>query len=244
MSWGVLMKNITTTKTAGCMQLGNKNTNPIQQLATAWISYNDEVTDSSRMERLAEALDKTLKAMLPDGRLRDITRGREGEIRNEAALACLDSFFAGNDQLVEATVNFNSDEIVSQLRRSINAAMRIQSARIRKEMASDAKRFVSVDEELIPQRDTHPAVRKSEWELSPSLHVDFVLNAIDQALSDEELPEQTLSIIREMVDEGLTQSQVARRHKISKAAVNQRLKRAASAINRAISKAELPSIEN
>jgi hypothetical protein len=241
-----VQSNTTKTISVSCTQLRNKqNNNPINGLTKKWIEYIDKNRDDESCEALACALDHVLRSMLPDGRLREITKGSEGEIRNEAALTCLNKYFEGNAELANATRKLDGEEIANQLSRCINAAIRNHSARIRDELVKRTGPLIELeDTTLLPDscRVEHGSMRRSPHALPVPLRADLVMKSIDEALSNDEIAKETVSIIKEMSEVGMTQAQAGRRHRISRQAVRQRLRRTASAINKILETKEISSL--
>lgn len=225
----------TKTKTAGCLQPGNKT-----ELAAAWVAFAQPAAGQREYEKLAVMLDQRLRAVHPDG---SWIQQREGEVRNNANLMLLESFLRGNRKLIEATLQNNQERIAEEIDRSMLAAVSIQKKRILAQIKSDANRLAEFDEFTIPvYAPEHPSLRRELSNLSPGLMREHFLGAVEDALSSEELSLETAQLIREMADEGMSSAKAARRRRISRNAVRQRLRRAASGINRALERRDFSDL--
>jgi len=194
-------------------------------LPLAWLNYCDHPESPETKNILAIHLDSILKERLPDNRYEGILSGREEEVRQEACLLVVSKYLAGNPELIAATASVNHQEIDAQIRRSVGAAIKSASQTL-KHAIKRHRQLHSYGEDLdaLPQAVcTHPACRTSLWELPYEAQRQMVFAALRSALKKKLLHARNARILMDMIKEGLSQSEIAKRLGISRAAVHQRL---------------------
>jgi len=212
---------ITTGKSAA----SSKSAGYSPDVALAWLNFCDDRENQAANDHLAVHLDVILKERLPDKHYNGILSGREQEVRQEAYLLAAGKYLAGNPELIAATAVRNRLVIDSQIRRSLGASIKSASQTLKKRTKRHWQ-LHSYGEEIsgLPQAVcTHPACYTSLWQLPYEEQRQMVFAALRNALKKKLLRARNAQILIDMLNEGLTQSEIAKRLGISPAAVHQRL---------------------
>jgi hypothetical protein len=192
-------------------------------------------------EKFARLLDERLKQMLPEGRLREILQGQESEIRQRAALMLLDWFLRGNRELQLATEIKDLGEVANQIQRSINAAIRISTMKIRRSLIRDLNRFVEYNEKEHTTSCIHPALRVNVWELPFEAQQSLLLLLLEGAETTRAVSPSQTSMVRRMIDLSMSQADMAKDLGISRPALNQRISHVGSVVRSSLEKTEFPT---
>jgi len=192
-------------------------------LALAWLNYCDHQESQEAAEHLAFHLDRHFKERLPDRRCTGVLVGREEEIRQEAYLLLVGRYLAGNRELIEATEARDHAEIANQILKSLAGSITAISRTLTKHTIR-YRQLHSGDPDHCPEATcVHPACRTGLWELPFELQREIVFAALRHAIQQKLLAARGANIAMTMVDEGLTQSDVAASLGISRQAVHQHL---------------------
>ena len=223
----------TNKKTAACPHADHTKS----ALALAW---NFQRRTPRWSERFASLLDERLKQMLPEGCLREILHGQESEIRQRATLLLLERFLMGNQHLQKASESDDMEEVANQIQRSISASLRIASYRVRRSIQRDRGRFTEFDEAEHSKQSLHPAEIKYVRELPLEAQRQLLLFLLEEGVRSSAISTANSQIIHQMVDQELSQTEMAKELGISRQAVNQRIRCVAAGLNEALERAEFP----
>jgi len=194
-------------------------------LALAWLNFCDDRENQAANDHLAVHIDAILKERLPDKNYKGILSGREQEVRQEAYLLAVGKYLAGNPDLIAVTAVRNRLGIESQIRRSVGGSIKSAAQTLKKRIKRHWQ-LHSYGENIdgLPQAVCiHPAHRTSHWELPYEEQRQMVFSALRNALKKKLLHARNAKILMDMINEGLSQSEMAKRLGISRAAVHQRL---------------------
>ena len=194
-------------------------------VALAWLNFCDDRENRAANDQLAVQLDMIFKERLPDNHYDGILIGREEEVRQEAYLLAASKYLAGNPELIAATAARNHLGIDSQIRRSVGGSIKSAAQTLKKRIKRHWQ-LHSYGENIDghPQAVcTHPACHTSLWDLPYSAQRQMVFAALRAAIRKKLLHARNARILIDMINEGLTQSEIARRLGISRAAIHQRL---------------------
>ena len=191
------------------------------EIARAWLAYCSRPKCPKAREDFAERLDELLKSQLPDGRCAGALKGLEGDIRQEAYLLLVGRYLAGNPGLLAATFAADAAEAENQLRKSAAAAIRSAARSMAKALARERQRTeCGADPDAIAEAGTmHPANRASLWELPFDQQRLLVFAALESAVTSKLLGRRGAGMLREMVEKGMSQGELARARGISRQSV-------------------------
>jgi len=229
---GSEMSTNTHPTIASCSQ----EENHISALAFAWIFHQ---STRGWGERFAELLDQRLRQIMPKGRLSGILNGLEDEVRQNAALLLLEQYFHGNHRLHEARQNLDLVAAANQIQRSINAALRLSQIRLRRTLYSESQRFIQFEE--IHHAPTHSPDCRHMFQLPFEDRLRLLVSLLEKSVTDRSLSKPSAEMIREMIDRGITQVQMARELGISRAALSQRISKISDVVQNALETTELPN---
>lgn len=167
-----------------------------------------------------------LRSRLPDYSLPGMLRGCEADIRQETNLLLLGKYLRGNPQLLEATRNEDWFEIGNQLERSISAALNVVIWRMRHALVQEAERrreFAAEAYWMRGMQNGEPFAGRSIWIFPIAIQIEIALGMLNSAVNTKRLSPSAAAIVAMMLEERMTQSEVARRLQISRSAVHQRL---------------------
>ena len=233
------MKENTSSVSALTSVRGNK-TETSTELAQAWLAYTTEPDCKKKAQEFELELNKTLKCWVPDGTQTGVLTGLESEIRQRAAILLIDRFLAGNAGLTSSTPSGSVPESRKYLAQAINGAVKYSRQDIlRYESGVAAKHEFREDINslaFVP----HPTQRRNVWELPLDLQLQLVLAGLRMAIREKEIPLKTVEMIRRMIKNGSSASDIARQLKISPQAVHQRLRKIGEYLWNHIEKTEFP----
>jgi len=227
------MSTTTHPKTAVCHQPDHTQS----ALAMIWTFH---VSHPQWGRKLASLIDERLRQMLPEGCLKDVLIGQESEIRQCAALMLLQRFLNGNQQLQFATEQKDLAEVANQLQRSISASLRIASRRLRRSLQRDRSRFTEFNEIANTQKTIHPACREKVCELPFEAQRSLLLLLLEEGVRARSISPANSRMVQLMVDQELSQTEMAAELGITRQAVNQRIRCVAEGLEDSIEKAEFP----
>lgn len=174
---------------------------------------------------------------MPTGRLRGILAGLEDEVRQNAALMLLEQYFQGNHRLDDARENLDLAAAANQIQRSINAALRLSQFRLRRALFRDSQKFTQFDEiHHTPVYNTH---NLHTFELSFEARRTLLVSLLERSVRERSLPKTSADMIGHMIDQGMTQAQMARELGISRAAMSLRISRISEVVQSTLETTEL-----
>jgi len=209
-------------------------------LASAWLSYCRDPECREVCGHFAIKLDALLKSRVPDGNYQGVLKGLEDEVRQEAYLLLVGKYLAGNPELIAATAAGSRKEITNQITKSLCGSIKAIT-RTMKKLRWRHLEFHACGVDL----DTcyqvrHPAQRRTLWELPFDLQRQMVFASLQNAIQEKLLVARSARIAMTMVDEGLTQSDIAKSLGISRPAVHQMLAPVRDYLKRDIETREFP----
>lgn len=212
-----------------------------QEAALAWFAYCFTPSCPSAREELANHLDRLLQQRLPDDCAAPL-QGMEGDIRQKAHLRLIGKYLAGNAQLLEATASGDLAEVANQLRKSVSGAVRTECNSLRRKLNRDLTHIeegTDPDTVLAP-RTMHPANRTALWELPFEQQQLLVFVALEKAVTQDLVSSRSAGLAREMVEDGKSQSDVARSRGITRQSVHEALGPVREVIAELIESEEFP----
>jgi DNA-directed RNA polymerase specialized sigma subunit len=211
--------------------MGN-NEGPLENAWRAFVRENSE----SAANDLAKQLAHLLKRITPH-RSFGLNAHQLEEIRQDSLLLLVHRYLHGNPQLAALTENGSAAEIRNEILRSANAAVRGCT----KSHVARCLRAERIQEHLEAEpaaKTIHPALAESLWELSVEIQREIIRDALDQAVRCGRLRPRAAEVPALMLDEDLTQSEVAARCGVSREAIHQRLQAVRAVLPDYIAKTE------
>ena len=218
------MSNNNNTKSAAYTnKAGYSQT--ISDLAETWLDYCANPDCCQARDHLAVNLDKLFQSRIPIGHYDGILMGCEEDVRQEACLLAISNYLAGNRELMAATVGRCLEEIDRQIRKSVNGSIKTAFRALLKSLARHhAHHEYEADPDTIPHATCdHPARRKILWELPFELQRTIVVAALRSAVAENLLSAHSADVVIEMVNEGLTQSAMAKKLGVTRQTINERI---------------------
>jgi hypothetical protein len=196
-----------------------------QEAALAWFAYCFTPRCPSAREELASHLDLLLQQRLPDGYHATPLQGMEGDIRQKAHLLLIGRYLAGNAKLLEATASGDLAEVANQLCKSVGGAVRAECDSLRKKLDRESEHIEEgSDPDSIPDlQNTHPANRRALWELPFEQQRLLVFAVLEKAVVQELVSSRSAGLARELVEDGKSQSDLARSCGVSRQSVHEAL---------------------
>jgi DNA-directed RNA polymerase specialized sigma24 family protein len=149
---------------------------------------------------------------------------------------------AGNARLMDVICTKGCDiDVSDQIGRSISAALSITRRRMRRAAAKESARWQVLSEaEAKSKYDGHTSHR-SFWSLPYAAQRELALLMLRNAASQARISQKSAALASAMIEEELTQAEMARRLNISRAAVHQRLAPVRQVLRAVAQEQELPS---
>jgi hypothetical protein len=191
-------------------------------------------------ENFASLLVQRLKQILPDNSLREILKGQEPEIRQEASLMLLQRFLQGNQHLHQAAEREDLADVANQLQKSIGAALRLGRLRILRSIHSQRKRFTEFEEEKHFAQSIHPSFHIHVGQLPYEAQRLLLLFLLEEGVMKRMISGSNAQIVQRMLDHGISQSCMAIELGVSRQAVNQRIRCVGEVVRESLEKTEFP----
>jgi len=223
MKSGVMLNNNNTKSAAFTNKAGYSL--KTSGLAETWLDYCANLDCRQSSDHLAVHLDKLFKSRLPIGHYDGILMGCEEDVRQEACLLAISKYLAGNPELMAATAGRCLQEIDRQIRKSVNGSIKTVFRALLKSLARhQAHHEYGSDPDTIPHANCdHPARRKILWELPFELQRTIVVAALRSAVADNLLSARSADVVIEMVNEGFSQSMMAKKLGVTRQTINERI---------------------
>jgi len=220
----------------------NKTTKTSVAIAKAWLAKHKDANCLKTSRAFDVLLDKTLRRITPNGSETGLLRGLEGEIRQRAAHSLFNRHLAGNGNLLVATEKGSQAKIRKYLAQAIYSAVKYSKLEIldREERIAEKHQWTDDVDYFENGSVIHPSNRKSLWELPVELQLQLVYAGLGLAVREKSIPSETAAMIRTLIKENCSVSEIARRIKISPQAAHQRIKRAGVCLKRYIDESEFP----
>ena len=218
------MPNNTNTKSAASTKRAGYS-QEIPDLAGAWLNYCENPYCNRAWDHLAVWLNEVFKSRLPNGRYDGFLSGCEEDIRQEASLLAIGDYLAGNPQLMAATTAKCHLEIDNQIRKSVNASIKTALQDLIRSLARHhAHHEYGADIDTLQEAACeHPAQRKSLWELPLELQRAIVFAALKSAVAEKLLSASSADVVIEMLENGLSQSAMAKKLGVTRQTINERI---------------------
>ena len=188
-------------------------------------------------------LDAILRTTLPDNSTHDLTQGREAELRQTAHLLLIERYLAGNSLLMAASGAGDGFEIENQIQRSCHAALCSAKRAMRREILTQQRTHVSItSEDTRYAHCLHPSQRMHCWELPYDSQRQLLFITLQKALRERQLPIDNIELVLLMVEEKISQAEIARRMQVTRQAVHQRIAPVCKYVRSEIEKEEFPLI--
>ena len=218
------MSNNNNTKSAAYTnKAGYSQT--ISDLAETWLDYCANPDCCQARDHLAVNLDKLFQSRIPIGHYNGILMGCEEDVRQEACLLAASNYLAGNRELMAATAGRCLAEIDNQIRKSVNGSIKAAFQTLLKSLARHhALHQYEADPDAVQQASCeHPARRKILWELPFELQRTIVFAALRNAVAENLLSARSADVVIEMVENGLSQSAMAKKLGVTRQTMNERI---------------------
>lgn len=196
-----------------------------QEAACSWFGYCFAPRCRSAREELAIHLDRLLQERLPDGCCVPPLQGHEADLRQKANLLLIGRYLAGNTKLLEATAAGDLAEVANQIRRSVGGAISAEHNSLQKKLYHDLSHIKedADPDTVLAARTIHPANRRTLWELPFEQQQILVFAALEKAVTQHLVTNRSAGLAREMVEDGKSQSDLARSRGISRQSVHEAL---------------------
>lgn len=221
----------------------NKKTKTSVALAKAWLAKHKKPNCLKTSRAFDVLLDQTIKRIAPDGAESGLLRGLEGEIRQRAAHLLFYRHLAGNGNLLAATEQGSLAKVRKFLAQAIYSAVNYSRLEIldREERIAEKHHWTDDVSYFDHGSVIHPSERKCLWELPVELQLQLVYAGLGLAVRENSLPSETAAMIRTLIKENCSVSEIARRIKISPQAAHKRIRRAGDYLKKFIDDCEFPS---
>lgn len=220
----------------------NKTTKTTVAIAKAWLAKHKNANCLKTSRAFDVLLDKTLRRITPNGSETGLLRGLEGEIRQRAAHSLFYRHLAGNGKLLEATELGSQAKIRKYLAQAIYSAVKYSKLEIldREERIAKVHQFTDDVEYYDRGVIVHPSERRHLWDLPVELQIQLVYAGLGMAVRENNIPRGTAEMIRTLIEEDCSVSEIAERINISAQAAHKRIKRAGVYLKRFVEENEFP----
>ena len=152
-------------------------------------------------------------------------------------------YFAGNEDLTAATNEKLLEKVRKYLAQSIlDAVNRSEQELLRREMRVAEKHHWTDEVDYFEHESViHPSERRYLWELPVELQLQLVYAGLGLAVRENSVPRETAAMIKTMIKENCSVSEIARRIKISPQAAHKRIRRAGAYLKKYIDGCEFPN---
>jgi len=154
-----------------------------------------------------------------------------------------DRHLAGNDDLIAATELGSQAKVRKFLAQAINSAVNYSKLDIldREDRIAQKHHWTDDIDYFENGSNIHPSNRKSLWELPVELQLQLVYAGLGLAVRENSVPRETAAMIKTMIKEKCSVSEIARRIKISPQAAHKRIRRAGDYLKKFIDGCEFPN---
>lgn len=208
-------------------------------LTRAWLACADDSQSADKLDKFATELDGVLRQRIPSGTFRGFLRGREDEIRQDAAILLIEGYLLGNRRLMRATRAGNVSEVANQLSRSVSAAISVSIRRLRRQAARHVARFQPLQEHN-GGTCCHPS-SLGYWSLPLPVQRSLALQALHLAVTGSLITRQQASVAENIVA-GKSPTAIAREYGVSRSAIAQRLQPVRRYLSDVVANLEFPLV--
>lgn len=222
------------------MRNDTEATNIPDPFTDSWIAFVQAPDDASAQNRFAAELHIQTRKFLPGGVLIAPLKDLSDDLCQEACLLLFAKLLAGNKDLVAATRAGHRTLIAGQLRRSVSAALRFSRWKLLKRISPASEQPDSDNELREVGSIQHPANFTALRELPFESRQKLVLNMLRQAVRELHIAPDNAELARALLENNLTQADLARSLGVTRQALHQRLKPVWRFLRKAIDDQEFP----
>ena len=237
-----MKKHNTSSATTLSSERDNKKTKTSPALAKAWLAKHNKADCLKTSRTFDVLLDRTLKRIVPDGSMSGVLQGFECETRQRAAQMLFDKYLAGNKGLLAATGLKSQAKVRRFLAQAIFSAVKYSRLNIlhREERVAIRHRFTDDVDYYDRGIIIHPSERRHLWDLPVELQIQLVYAGLGLAVRENNIPRGTADMIRTLIEEDCSVSEIAERINISAQAAHKRIKRAGVYLKKFVDENEFP----
>ncbi|CAN5360150.1 hypothetical protein BH09VER1_BH09VER1_53180 [soil metagenome] len=207
-------------------------------ITDSWIAFVQAPDDASAQNRFAAELNELVRRFLRRGSLITPLKNLGDDLCQEASLMLFAKLLAGNKDLVAATRAGHRALIAGQIRRSISAALLFSRWKLLKLTPPASEQPQPDNSEAVGCQ--HPANFAALRELPFESQQKLVLNMLRRAVRDLHLTPDNVELARTLLENNLTQADLAKSLGVTRQAVHQRLKPIWRYLRKAIEDEEFP----
>jgi len=209
-------------------------------LTDSWIALTQAPDDEAARNRFAVELNDLVRKFLLRFSLIAPLRHLGDDLCQEASLLLFTKLLAGNHELVAATRAGHRALIAEQIRRSVSAALRFAKWKLLKMIARAPGQPHAEKDKTEVVTYQHPAHFTALRELPFETQQKLVLDMLREAVNEWRLPSDNAELAQTLLENNLTQADLARSLRISRQAVSQRLKPVWQYLHKTIDDQEFP----
>lgn len=209
-------------------------------LTDSWIAFIQAPDAESAQNRFATELHKLVRKFLLRASLITPLKNLSDDLCQEACLLLFSKLLAGNEDLVAATRSGHRSLMAGQLRCSVSAALRFAKWKLLKKITRAPDHFQAGKDDEEVATYPHPAHFTELRELSFETQQKLVLDMLRQAVCDLHLNSANAELAHTLVENNLTQADLARSLGVTRQAVSQRLNPIWRYLRQAIDEQEFP----
>jgi len=209
-------------------------------LTNRWIEFIQAPHDEDARNRFATELNDLVRKFLRPSTLIPQLRSLSEDLCQEACQLLFSNLLRGNRCLVAATRARQHSLIAGQLRCSVSAALRFAKWKVLKKLARPLDQPQQAQDQHEIASCQHPANFASLRELPPEAQQKLVLDMLHQAVCELRLNSDHAELARTLLENDLTQADLARSLGVSRQAVSQRLNPVWRYLRQAINYQEFP----
>jgi DNA-directed RNA polymerase specialized sigma24 family protein len=209
-------------------------------LTDSWIAFVQAPDNQSAQNRFATELNDLVRKFLRPASLIAPLRNLSDDLCQEACLLLFSKLLTGNKYLLAATRARHRSLIAGQLRCSVSAALRFTKWKALKKLVRSPVQPQPAMENPEIITDQHPANFTTLRELSLEAQQKLVMNVLGKAVRDLHLTSDNAELARTLLENNLTQADLARSLGVSRQAVSQRLNPVWRYLRKAIDDQEFP----
>lgn len=209
-------------------------------LADSWIAFVQAPDDEFVRNRFATELNDLVRKFLRPSTLIAPLKNLSDDLCQEACLLLFSKLLTGNKYLLAATRARHRSLIAGQLRCSVSAALRFTKWKALKKLARAPVQPQPAKEKREIVTCQHPANFKTLREFPPEAQQKLVLDMLRQAVRELHLTSDNAELARTLLENDLSQAELARSLGVSRQAVSQRLNPVWRYLRKAIDDHEFP----
>lgn len=209
-------------------------------LTDCWIEFIQDPHDEAARNRFAAELNDLVRKFLRPSTLIPPLNSLSEDLCQEACQLLFSKLLTGNKHLVAATSARHRSVIAGQLRCSVSAALRFAKLKALKKLAGTLDQPQPAQDQRETATCQHPANFTALRELPPAAQQKLVLDMLHRAACELRLNSDHAELARTLLENDLTQADLARSLGVSRQAVHQRLNPVWRYLRQAINDQEFP----